>query len=462
MKTRYISFKIVFIIIVSSFNFSCEKLLEIDPPQTDLVTATVFRSDATANAAVQDIYFFIRNNGFVSGNSWGISFLGALYGDEMLNYSFSQFTQYQQFNDNMLQANNSVLTRLWSNSYTTIYKCNSVLEGLETSNNVSPAMKARLAGEGLFIRAMNYFYLVNLWGDVPLVLSTDYQVNNSISRSSKEIIYNQIIEDLKSAEEKLPADYSLYNNERVRANRAAASALLARVYLYQQEWDKAEHKANEVISQVSLYSIVNNLELVFSTTSQEAILQIWSPTLPNDQGNFFIYSFGPGGAAFRPEFVSSFEPDDKRWTTWGQAVDVQGTMYYGAVKYKSVVRPPENFATILRLAEQYLIRAEARAQLNKITGPNSAESDINLIRSRAGLDATSVATKEAMLLLIEQERLHELFTELGHRWFDIKRTGRAAEILTPIKPDWQSYKELFPIPEKQIINDPNVTQNPGY
>ena len=115
---------------------------------------------------------------------------------------------------------------------------------------------------------------------------------------------------------------------------------------------------------------------------------------------------------------------------------------------------------VLRLAEQYLIRAEARAQQNNISG---SQSDLNLIRNRAGLVNTAANDKTALLTAIEHERQVELFTEWGHRWLDLKRTNRADAVLGPIKaPNWQPTDMLYPIPQTQIANDPNVHQNPGY
>jgi starch-binding outer membrane protein, SusD/RagB family len=120
------------------------------------------------------------------------------------------------------------------------------------------------------------------------------------------------------------------------------------------------------------------------------------------------------------------------------------------------------YSTLLRLAEQYLIRSEARAQQNNIAG---AQQDINVIRARAGLTATTANDKASLLMAIEQERKVELFTEHGHRWLDLKRTGRAEVILAPIKgSNWQPTDVLYPIPQYQILNDPamNNAQNPGY
>jgi hypothetical protein len=129
------------------------------------------------------------------------------------------------------------------------------------------------------------------------------------------------------------------------------------------------------------------------------------------------------------------------------------------LKYLSFELPPLDHSTVLRLAEQYLIRAEARTQQNNIAG---AQADVNVIRHRAGLGDTPANDKESLLTAIDQERKHELFNEWGHRWLDLKRTGRADAVLSAIKPQWKPTAVLFPIPESEIINNPALKQNPGY
>ena len=119
---------------------------------------------------------------------------------------------------------------------------------------------------------------------------------------------------------------------------------------------------------------------------------------------------------------------------------------------------------VFRLGEQYLIRAEARAQQNNLAG---AISDIDMIRSRAGLplinDTEPGINKDNLLLAIEHERQIELFSEWGHRWLDLKRTGRAGAVLGPIKADWSSDDELYPIPQSERDKNPFLgEQNPGY
>ncbi|HEY8387562.1 MAG TPA: RagB/SusD family nutrient uptake outer membrane protein, partial [Parasegetibacter sp.] len=125
--------------------------------------------------------------------------------------------------------------------------------------------------------------------------------------------------------------------------------------------------------------------------------------------------------------------------------------------------PVTDYSTILRLSEQFLIRAEARAKQGKLSGLNSAETDMNIIRNRAGLGDISFASEAEFMSALQRERLSELFCEWGHRWLDLKRWGRADAVLAPIKgPGWQPTDVLYPIPEYQRLNSPEVSQNPGY
>jgi hypothetical protein len=117
---------------------------------------------------------------------------------------------------------------------------------------------------------------------------------------------------------------------------------------------------------------------------------------------------------------------------------------------------------VFRLAEQHLIRAEARAKLGNLNGTNSAESDINILRDRAGLGPTTAQTKDELLAAVGQERRVELFAEWGHRWFDLKRTGKADEVLDVVKPGWQRDDALYPIPYTERQLNPNLTQNKSY
>lgn len=460
MKSIYNSIIFVCLFIAGGvINFSCKKFLDIEPPRTDLVKETIFTSEATANAAVADIYYSLR-----STIGTRISLLGSISSDESVYHGVgtNAAPSYKEIHDNAIQINNLVIARLWNDLYSTIYKTNAVIEGITTATGISDTKKQQFIGEAKFNRAFCYFYLTNLWGDVPLVLSTNYSVNNTISKSSKEDVYKQIVQDLLDAQSALPDNYSLFNNERVRANKWVATALLARVYLYLQEWGKAETQASAIIGNTSLYNLSSDLLQVFRVTSNEAIFQFWSSRYPEDRDMFFVPSEGARNGALSQQLVSNFESSDLRLLQWVQNRVIQGITYYGSRKYVDFSTPPLDYSVVLRLVEQYLVRAEARAMQGKVTGTGSAESDINVIRSRAGLANTTAGSQEEMLLAIAQERRFELFVEWGHRWFDLKRTGKAGAVLGPLKPGWQAYKELFPIPESQRISNPNITQNNGY
>jgi hypothetical protein len=300
---------------------------------------------------------------------------------------------------------------------------------------------------------------VNLWGDVPLVLTTDYKANNIMLRTATGQVYQQIISDLKDAESLMLDNYSYSANQRVRANKGVATALLARVYLFTGDWVNAEAESSVLISNTSQYSLEPNLLKVFSTISKEAIIQFWGQQFPNELNAFAIDpSYGIFGGVLNRQFVDGFEPGDQRAAVWIGSILFGGNTFYGPLKYQDYAIPPNDYSTVLRLAEQYLIRAEACANQNKLA---SAIADINEIRNRAGLPNTTASTQSDLLDAVLQERRAELFTEWGHRWLDLKRTGRANAVLGPLKPGWKQEDSLYPIPESQLISNPAIKQNPS-
>jgi hypothetical protein len=178
----------------------------------------------------------------------------------------------------------------------------------------------------------------------------------------------------------------------------------------------------------------------------------------------FILSAAPNSTTRRvsltPSLVVAFEPGDQRRSNWvGSFSNVSSTWHYCS-KYKVAVNPVvSEYAMVFRLAEQFLIRAEARANIDDLTG---ALSDLNSIRNRAGLPDATASDKASILQAIEQERRVELFAEGGHRWFDLKRNNRANQILASLKMDWQPTDVLMPIPESERQLNPALTQNDGY
>jgi hypothetical protein len=301
-----------------------------------------------------------------------------------------------------------------------------------------------------------------LFGDVPLTLSSNYQINQSLGRTAKEVIYDQMVSDLKIAQEKLPVVYA--GGERTRPNKYAATALLARIYLYRNEWAKAEAEASSII-QSGMYNLQADLNNVFLANSSESIWQLYPviPLLNTWEGNQIIpfSATSPPTYLLTEHLLSSFEPGDQRKTAWIIEAEYNGQTLHHPFKYKiNSAASVTEYYMMIRYAEAWLIRAEARARRNNLTG---AKDDLNVIRNRASLENTTAGDQTEILSAIEQERRSEFFAEWGHRWLDLKRTGRATAVLENLKPTtWDETDVLWPVPQSQINLNPALIQNPGY
>ena len=268
--------------------------------------------------------------------------------------------------------------------------------------------------------------------------------------------------DLEDGAQLMSDSFSFNDGEKTRPNKWAAEALLARVYLFRKNWTEAENISGRIIdSSGSL--LENDLSAVFLKNSSEAIWQL-QPVLPGkntNDGSVFILTSTPTQVSLSLPLVQTFEPGDLRKLNWLDSITVSGSTYYFPFKYKIKSGTPlTEYAMVLRLAEQYLIRAEAKARGGNLSG---AVDDINIIRNRAGLSPIPDTDLPSVLIAIERERRLEFFTELGHRWLDLKRTGRSDAVLGPVKaPDWQPSDTLYPIPQSELLKDKSLTQNPGY
>jgi len=475
MKSRLINSKYILQIttglLISLTLPSCKKFVDIDPPTTRLVGENVYAVDATAAGVLTGIYTGLNLSSPASGQA-SISLKAGLSSDELTFHESSQNTKYEEFYLNALNALKSDPV-LWSNSYKYINIANTALEGLNASTTLTPAVKQQLTGEALFIRAFLHFYLVNLFGDVPLVTTSDYRINNSISRSPKQAVYEQIIADLKTAQSLLSSNYrsasiTSATPNRVRPNQSVASALLARVYLYLGDWTNAETESTKLITNTATYSLTA-LNDVFLTESPEAIWQLAGvdQNLNTLDGQLFILNAPPDfdhPVSLSDALMQTFEPSDERKNNWVGRFSDNGIDYYYPNKYKvSFGTPITEQLTVFRLGEQYLIRAEARAHLNKLP---ASRSDLNTIRTRAGLPPAAENNQQTLLQLIYHERQVELFSEWGHRWLDLKRTGNIDVVMSAATANkggvWKSTAQLYPIPQSDIDRDPNLKQNPGY
>lgn len=456
---KYKVFNILVYLFVLLLFSACSKLIEVPPPIGQIDREVVFSNDATANSAMAGLYIQMTQTN-LQFSSIGMSLFPGLSADELINSS--SIANYDEFTSNSISPTNSIIrTNFWSFIYNIIFQANNIIIGLENSNSVTPSLKTQLIAEAKFIRGFCHFYLVNLFGDVPLITVVDYQTSGKIDRIPSSLVYEQIIKDLIDAENNLSPDYS--TSGRVRPNKWSAASLLARVYLYQKDWVNAEIKATDVINS-GMYSLVTNLSNVFLAESNEAIWQLYPATTSSNtwEGNVFIPSSNViPSYVIANKLLDAFSNDDKRKSVWLKSVTIGGNTYYYPYKYK--VRTGATlteYYMVLRFAELYLIRAEARANRDDLTG---SIADLNSVRTRAELsNLPNSLNKEQLLLAVEQERRVELFVEWGHRWLDLKRTNRADVVFSNSKPGWQATDTLYPIPFLEIQANPLLTQNKGY
>ena len=461
------------------FLSSCKKYIEVEAPANQISSANVYTSDATAAAVLTDIYTKISRASFLTTGISSMPLLTGLSSDELTLFSGASQPFIGYYNNNLSSTVSGF--ELWKNIYPMIFVCNSAIQGLTESESLTPAIKDQLIGEAKFMRAFFYFYLVNLYGDVPLALSTDYKKNAQLMRSSVTEVYDQIISDLKNSQSLLSDQYlkadafSAYNMnilERVRPTKWAATALLARVYLYSGNWSDAEAMASIVIENSTFFGL-ETLDGTFLKNNKEAIWQLqpvnsgWN----TEDAKFFTLTVAGPNPFSRPVYLSSgllncFEVGDGRRSSWiGSITTSGGRTYYFPRKYKLATfnSPVSEYSTILRLGEQYLVRAEARAQQNNITG---AKSDLNAIRSRANLSSTTADDKNSLLSAILSERRVELFTEWGHRWLDLKRMDKVNDVMSLVSLTkggaWQPADKLYPLPLDDLKYAPKLVQNEGY
>lgn len=442
-----------------SFLNSCDNYVEVDLPKSQLTSDAVFEDAETANAAMAGLYTKLRMNGILAGSTTGLSSMLGLYTDE---FNYYQPNSVSNLYNNSLTAGTPQVSDIWNQSYNQIYAANSIIEGIQKSAAIMQDQKNQLMGEALFVRALLHFTLTGIYGDIPYVTTTDYTINSQISKVPTVQIYQKAIEDLTRAVGLLTEKY--ISNERIRPNRSAAIALLARLYLYMKLYPEASSAASGVINS-PLYKKESSLDRIFLKGSTETIWQIMPGTAGGNtqEGDLYIFKAGPPPiVGLREDFINAFEPGDKRKSQWTAMVTNGVQRWYYAYKYKQdqPTASSMEYSIVLRLSEQYLIRAEARAIQGDLTG---AKEDLNIIRYAAGLSDTAALSSEDIIADILQQRRFELFTEFGQRFFDLKRFEKLDEVLAPIKPGWDANDRLWPIPVLELNSNPNLNpQNQGY
>lgn len=442
--------------------YACDSFVEVDLPKSQLTNEAVFSDYATADAALKDIYAKIRDRGILTGTNSGISNQLGNYTDEITAYGNLSNLSTKFYNNALLPSSVEV-AEYWNSTYNLIYAANAVIEGTAVSKTLTDQQKDQLQGEALFIRAFSHFYLVNLFGDIPYIVETDYRKNSTVIRIPSETVFQNIISDLENALLKLSGNYD--NLQRIRINKLVCRSFLARVYLYNKMYAESSNEASAVINESSLFSLEQNLDDVFLIGSKEIIWQLQSSnsgvnTL--EAATFIFDSAPPPVVALNSVLVNSFPVNDLRLNHWVKSVSNDDANFYHVFKYKekNFTGTSKEYSVVFRLAEQYLIRSEARARQGDLIG---AKEDLNKIRARAGLAPTAAVTQQHILQAVLQERRWELFTEYGHRFFDLKRFDAIDSVLSLVKPGWNTTDSLFPLPQGELSANPNLRpQNSGY
>ena len=437
---------------------ACSSVLDV-PPTSSVPSETAIADAVGARAALTGAYAALQST--------------RLYGHRMVDWTellsdnlrfVGTFDDYAEADANALRADNFSVTAVWNGLYDAINRDNEIIQKVPNVADLPAAEKAEIMGEAHFLRALNYHNLVRLWGDVPLRLEPVQTAADAstITRATKAEVYTQILADLTAAKQEITAGRS----QTRQASLGAASALEARVRLYQGDYAGAEAAAASV--EAMGYTLAPNFSDLFEATGSnttEDILRVQFTPTQSQSLSFYYLPKALGGryevapttgaagiiAAFDPASggnIATYNPVDRRGI-W--SIARAGTRTYAA-KFRNPGGDED--IHVIRLGEVILIRAEALARLSRLP---EAVAEYNRLRVRTGLapDATTGLTQAGVLAAVARERRLELAFE-GDRWPDLVRTGGAVGLGVP------AFQTLLPIPQGEIDTAPNLTQNPGY
>lgn len=464
---------------------SCKKELELAPHQ--IYYDNFYQSEEDALSAVNSVYDVLGSVNQYSSYLWLIQDIGS---DDCNARSTLNDPNLHEFNTYKIQPSNNYLARIWQSSYLGISRANVVIEKVP-GIQMDIVIRDRIIGEARFLRALYYFNLVRLFGEVPLVtvpVSSDLSSEEIYpAKTTVAVIYNQIISDLNQAAEKLPARYSTAN-DKGRATKGASWGLLSKVYLTAKDWGNASLTASKVIDSkeyslhadyTSNFKEVNKngkesvFEVQFYKKSTVENSQMVLSGLPGIQG---LFNAGVEIMLPTTDLLNSFETGDYRKDAtffdhyWSYTFEPHIWKYWDQDAYKPAATSQSGADfMVMRYSEILLIYAEALNEVNG--GPTTEAYDaVNQVRNRArngipdvlpdlaGLDQD--AFREAVI----NERRHEFVSE-GQRWYDLVRTGTLIESVKRAKGDIANptaTNYLFPIPQRELDNNKNLKQNEGY
>lgn len=434
---------------ISLSTVSCSDFLD-QKPDNYISDAAVIQTLSSAKAALNGAYHDLASS----------SYYGGQYFDAGVNLAADNVTwtgslnYYYDFDTHQYSAENQLLSYAWYAIYATVNQTNQVIDKVTVLNDGSESERRRIIAEATVIRSLAFFDLARTWGNIPVVKQATSSPTqfDGVKQTKAKDVYRLVVDDV----------LAIYNDlselsDRVHVTRSAADAFLARVYLYLEQWDKAEQYASKVIDNGN-YTLGTIQDLIDNKETAESIWELaYSSSFTNQQSTYWRspdqggrHEWGPSKELVQLLADPTVGGDRKAFYQDFSSVQVPdyfvGTLYHRSTLDDDVI--------IFRLAEQYLIRAEARANQQNVSG---ALSDLNIIRRRANVsEIVDVASTQELLNLIADERRVELALE-PHRWFDLIRTGKAESVL-----GIKTYQTLFPIPYNDIQADKDLVQNDNY
>ena len=488
MKKTYI----ISIILLSPLFFAgCEKFLDLKPVSQGVAVentasdSAYYTSASEIESALAGAYRDFKNeyfelDYFVNGDAQADdAYAGA---DNPWNFQIDEYS---------IDALNGNVGRDWGYLYSAIGKVNLIINNVPPVHDtiMTAARKKEVIAEASFIRAFMYFQLVQLWGDVPLQLVDIKTMSVELldeyydilypPRTDEAEIYNQIIMDLETALEGVPSTQP----NKGYATKGVVNSVLAWVYatIEPHDWAKVSSYCDAVIN--GGYSLLPEYDQLWDNSqenSAEAIFEINYDGGSTD-GNWGAKMFrGSDWKKFNipsNDLVAVFEAeqDEIRMNSSIVWEDVSGkwsdphwpSSHYPFInKWRNFTEGSDQNYIFIRLADIILLKAEALNELGDVSG---AAELVNQVRARVDLPNTTAGTQEAMRLAIEKERRLELAFE-ARRWFDLKRTGRAIEVMNNVKGEGgvdlgynlTENKLIWPIPQGELDKNAQLTQNPGY
>lgn len=430
---------------------ACDERLNVIPQQS-IDEEQALSTPGNVLATLSGAYDGLSDNDVWGGGQH----LSELFADDNALIWAGTFEEPEQIFQKSILVQNGDVERFWSASYDAINRANNVLSAIDI---LDAADQARVEGEARFIRGAVYFDLVNLFGKtwvdgdpasnlaVPLITAPTRGIDESsqLPRNTVAEIYAQVLSDLTFAKSNLPED-----NDGL-ATTYAASALLSRVYLMQEEYGKAGEEAARVIGS-GAYSLVADITKAFNqsgNTSEDIFtIEVTSQDGDNDFITFFAAPEfgGRGDIDVTVAHLAEYDSTDARLNLFyvdGNGIDRTGKWVNNASQDGNI--------NIIRLAEMYLTLAEANFRDND---PTSAATNLNVVRARVGLPDIDAGT--ITLADILKERRLELMFE-GHLYRDRKRTQTTIGSFAFSDP-----KLVYPVPQREMDVNPNLVQNPGY